>query len=177
MAKQYTVDILSVKSIERLKKELIKYRDSLKAKSKLLVEKLVEVGLDVIDVKLSESPLGHHVTVQVHNEGDAMVIVAEGEIKTSDDYPPFNTLLAIEFGAGIRYNPTENPKADDLGYGVGTFPGQTHAFQEEGWYFLDKETGKWIHSFGVKATMPMYEATVEMREQVEKIAKEVFDNA
>ena len=64
-----------------------------------------------------------------------------------------------------------------MGYGVGTFPGQTHAFQEEGWWFKDEETDKWIHSYGVQATMPMYNASIEMRQKVTEIAKEVFADA
>lgn len=177
MAKTFEVNILSSQSITQLKRELTKYKNSLNTKAKKIVKELTKIGLEVIDVKVGESPLGHHITVQVKSEDGGMVIVAQGETKFSDNYPPFNTLLAIEFGAGIHYNYSENPKAEEMGYGVGTFPGQTHAFQEEGWWFKDEETDKWIHSYGVQATMPMYNASIEMRQKVTEIAKEVFADA
>ena len=59
--------------------------------------------------------------------------------------------------------------------GVGTFPDQTHAFQDQGWYYMDV-SGEWHHSYGVKATMPMYNADIEMILNLRKIAKEVFSS-
>lgn len=178
MGKTFTVDILSPSSIEKLKKNLAKYKDGLIKKTELLVQELSKIGLETIDVKLSESRLGHHVTVQTDSEtiphGTVLVIIATGDTKFSENYEPFNTLLAIEFGAGIHFNHNENPKASELGYGVGSFPEQTHAFQEEGWYFWDEEKQKYVHSFGVQATMPLYNATQEMKLRVKEVARKIF---
>ena len=81
--------------------------------------------------------------------------------------------MLIEFGAGIHYNHVENPKASEFGMGVGTYPGQTHAFQEEGWYYMD-ESGEWHHTYGVKATMPMYNADIEILMNINRVAREIF---
>ena len=85
----------------------------------------------------------------------------------------FYTLLAVEFGAGIFYNSKENPKAPELGFGVGTYPGQIHAF-EDGWYYWDDKTETWRYTHGIKATMPMYNAEQQIIQQYVKIAREVF---
>jgi histone H3/H4 len=180
MAKQFKVDILSPKSISQLQKALEQYKKSLIVKTERLCKALSDVGIEVINAKIGESPLGKYISVEtkaesIHN-GFSMVLVATGEIKASGDYPPFNTLLAVEFGAGIHYNASENPKASELGFGVGTFPGQTHAFDENGWWFYDENKEQWIHSYGVKATMPMYSAVQEMCEKIEEIAREVFED-
>ena len=82
-------------------------------------------------------------------------------------------MLAVEFGAGIFYNSTENPKAPELGFGVGTYPGQIHAF-EDGWYYWDDKTETWRYTHGIKATMPMYNAEQQIIQQYVKIAREVF---
>ena len=174
---EYEVDIMSVKSIERLRRDLRDYKRSLKSKVNKLVTALYKLGLEVIEVHVNESPLGHHIHVKVEREGSRAVLIATGDLKISEGYEPFNTLLAIEFGAGIHYNHDENPKADEFGYGVGTFPEQTHAFQEEGWYYFDESDQKWKHSFGVQATMPMFHASEEMRKQLVTIAREVFADA
>lgn len=177
--KTYTLNPLSVNSIRALKKELEAYRDSLDDKCQELVMKLTEIGMDIAKARISESPLGKTITlvsnISPDKAGCEAVMLMSGTAKQSDMYEPFYTALAIEFGAGIYYNRgNENPKADELGYGVGTFPNQEHAF-EDGWYYKD-ENGEWKYSHGVKATMPMFLADKEMREQITKIAREVFDS-
>lgn len=165
---------LSVKSIENLKKQLLEYRnDELPKKLNLLVERLKDLGVEVVQSKVSESPLGKYVHVVVESSKFTKKIIAVGEVKQSEGYAPFSTILAIEFGAGITYNREANPNADKFGYGVGTFPNQLHAF-EDGWYFWSEEKQEWIYTKGVRATMPMYEAEKAIHENVTKIAREVF---
>ena len=41
-------------------------------------------------------------------------------------------------------------------------------------YFWSEEKQEWIYTKGVRATMPMYEAEKAMRDNVTKIAREVF---
>ena len=169
---------LSIQGINRLCQELEKYRDSLTYKARLLAEKLAEIGIKVAEAKIGESPLGKYVTIKTDiTEEQAVcraILIATGETFEHEGYAPFNSLLAIEFGAGIRYNSEENPKAPDLGFGVGTFPDQTHAFDKNGWWFWSEEKQAWIHSYGVKATMPMYQASMEIQQNIVKVAKEVF---
>lgn len=169
---------LSIQGINRLQKELEKYRDSLTYKTRLLAEKLAEIGIKVAEAKIGESPLGKYVTIKTditeEKTGCKAILIATGETFEHEGYAPFNSLLAIEFGAGIRYNSEENPKAPDLGFGVGTFPDQTHAFDKNGWWFWSEEKQAWIRSYGVKATMPMYQASIEIQQNIVKVAKEAF---
>lgn len=170
---------LSVKGIESVKKKLIQYRDvELPRKCKELVERLLQSGVSVSKAKIDESPLGKYVTVTTDISADKMgckgILLAKGEVKESDGYAPFSILLAIEFGSGIHYNPTQNPLiGSEFPYGVGTFPGQTNAYQDMWWYW-DEKSQEWRPTHGVKATMPMYSADMEMIQKVEKIAKQVF---
>lgn len=170
---------LSVKGIQKMRKELAEYKRSFEYKTKLFVEKLLEKGVEVAQAKVGESPLGKYVALSTDISEEKMgckgILIATGEVKYSDKYEPFSTILAIEFGAGISYNPTPNPNADEYGYGVGTFPGQLHAF-EDGWYFWDEEKQKWTYTKGVKATMPMYEAQRAIVDSIKDIAREVFND-
>ena len=171
---------LSVKSIENLKKELIHYRDvELPNKCRELATELLKIGVEVSKAKVDESPLGHYVTISTKISSDKVgtkaILIATGEVKKSDEYADFNTLLAIEFGAGIHYNRSnKNPYENELGLGVGTFPGQIHAF-EDGWYFWDEESQKWKYSRGIKATMPMYYADMAMIVSIVDVARSVFN--
>lgn len=168
---------LSVSSIRQLQEDLRKYQDSLTYKCRLLAEELAKAGIKVTQAKIDESPLGKYVAIKTNiteeKAGCKAILVATGSVKESEGYAPFNTLLAIEFGAGIHYNKTPNPNADKFGMGVGTFPGQIHAF-EDGWYYWDDKAQKWRYTHGVKATMPMYNASMEIQQSIIKIAKDVF---
>ena len=179
MAKKVFKSDLSSKGIEALKSQLLQYKDSLAIKCENLVSRLLQSGVAVSQAKISESPLGKYVTVTTNISADKMgckgVLLAKGAVKEQEGYAPFSILLAIEFGAGVHFNPTPNPLiSSEFPYGVGTFPGQVHAFQSEGWMYWDEKVQEWRHTYGVKATMPLYNADMEIIQNVVKIAKEVF---
>ena len=177
MAKKVFKSDLSVNGIEAIKSQLLQYRNSLPIKCETLVSRLLQSGVAVSQAKISESPLGKYVTVTTNISADNMgckgILLAKGAVKEQEGYAPFSILLAIEFGAGIHYNPTPNPNADKFGLGVGTFPGQIHAF-EDLWFYWDEDAQEWKPTHGVKATMPMYSADMDIIQNVVKIAKEVF---
>lgn len=177
MAKKTLKTDLSVRGIQKLQDELRKYQNNLTMKCRMLATELAEIGVKVAEAKIGESPIGKYVNIKIditeQQAGCKAILIATGEVKESEGYAPFNTLLAIEFGAGIHYNPTPNPNADKFGFGVGTFPGQIHAF-EDGWYYWDDKAQEWRYTHGVKATMPMYHADMEIIKNVVKKAKEVF---
>ena len=178
MAKKVFKSDLSVKGIEAIKSQLLQYKDSLPIKCEKLVSRLLQSGVEVSKTKISESPLGKYVTVTTNISADKMgckgILLAKGAVKEQEGYAPFNILLAIEFGAGIHFNPTPNPLiSSEFPYGVGTFPGQTHAY-EDMWFYWDENTQEWKPTHGVKATMPMYNADMEIIQNVVKFAKEVF---
>ena len=178
MAKKVFKADLSVNGIEALKSQLLQYKDSLSIKCEKLVSRLLHSGVAVSKTKISESPLGKYVTVTTNISADKMgckgILLAKGSVKEQEGYAPFSILLAIEFGSGVHFNPTPNPLSAEMGYGVGAFPGQVHAMEPGGWYFWSEEKQQWIHSYGVKATMPMYNADMEIIQNVVKFAKEVF---
>ena len=178
MAKKVFNSDLSVNGIEALKSQLLQYKDELPIKCEKLVSRLLESGLSVANARVGESPLGKYVTVTTNISDDKMgckgILLAKGAVKEQEGYAPFSILLAIEFGAGVHFNPTPNPLiSSEFPYGVGTFPGQTHAYQDMWWYW-DENTQEWKPTHGVKATMPMYNADMEIIKNIVKYAKEVF---
>ena len=178
MAKKVFKADLSVKGIEALKSQLLQYKDNLPIKCEKLVSRLLQRGVEVSRSKISESPLGKYVTVTTNISADKMgckgILLAKGAVKEQEGYAPFSILLAIEFGAGVHFNPTPNPLiSSEFPYGVGTFPGQTHAYQDM-WFYWDENTQEWKPTHGIKATMPMYNADMEIIQNVVKYAKEVF---
>ena len=113
MAKKVFKTDLSVRGINDLKSQLLQYKDSLPIKCEKLVSMLLQSGVAVSQAKISESPLGKYVTVTTNISADKMgckgILLANGAVKEQEGYAPFSILLAIEFGAGVHYNPTPNP--------------------------------------------------------------------
>ena len=182
MARRRFKSDLSVEGITKLQKDLLNYKNDLQKRIQNYVSMLLQVGIKVSQARVDDSPLGKYITLSAKtsadNTGCKGFLIAKGEIKEEFDkdgnaYPPFSTILAIEFGAGIHFNPTPNPNADKFGLGVGTFPGQIHAF-EDSWFYWDENEQQWKPTHGVKATMPMYNAQMEMINKAVKIAKRVF---
>ena len=178
MAKQtININLFSQKSIQNAIKQIEQYRDDLPRKCQEICRRLSEEGVRVADAAINSVPIGKTITLTTDIDPSKMgcqaIMKMTGRETRTEDGRTFRTHLAIEFGAGIRYNPTANPKSAEFGMGVGTFPGQSHAFQSEGWYYLDSN-GEWKHSYGVQASMPMYHAFSEMTKNVDKAVKEVF---
>lgn len=159
---------LSRSSINDAINELKAYKKELINKNDIFVRRLVELGLNVVNMKVRQS-LGDSddaaSSAYVDNLG--RLVKAEIHLTGSD-------VLFIEFGAGIFYNtPGQHPLEDDFGMGVGTYPGQTHAFDDY-WFYTDEQGNTGQISYGTQATMPMYSASIEMYQQVVQIAREVF---
>jgi hypothetical protein len=159
---------LSAKSVQKAIKELENYRDDIRKKNTLFVERLALLGIPVIQEAIDFSK----------SDGDRN-IDKEIVIERIDDDSSRAVLrisgydvLFFEFGAGIYHNPTNPPHADTFGYGVGTYPGQKHAFDPDGWYYRD--ASGLHHSYGTEATMPMLKASNKIIESIRKIAREVY---
>lgn len=181
MAKKSLTATLSASSIKQLQKELEKYKDSLNNKLSIFVRKLAESGISVIDQNMAKANFTvdsngiqsgadpqHYTQVKVNSFGDyaRADLIVEGK-----------ELLFIEFGAGVYYNgmagSSPHPKGGEFGYVIGSY-GKGHGKQKVWGYYAD--TGELILTHGVEATMPMYKASLEIAENIVKIAKEVFKN-
>lgn len=179
MAKRTYSASLSVSSLNALKKQLLDYKAELNRKCEIFVKRLADEGITV--GKQNVGGFGKYITFSMQTEprkdGCKAIILAsengkiinswqtEDGIKTAEVSP----LLMAEFGSGWG---AENPM-NVPGVGQGTFPNQSHAFDKEGWYWIDLD-GNLNHSYGIEAKQPMYKATLKIKEKVITVAKEVF---
>ena len=178
MAKRVFEADLSVAGIQKLKNDLLNYKNNeFNNQCTLFVNRLAEKGLEVALESVNSSPVGKYVTIKIDPATPGKLnakIIGSGVVNQEKGREPFYVMLAVEYGSGIRYNEPGNPDAEKMGFGPGTFPGQVHAFDEGGWYYYDAENEKWKHTYGIKATMPMYNAMQMIKQVVENTAKEVF---
>lgn len=153
--KRIVIDLNKPSSIQVAIDEINRLRQNVYAKEVELLMRLKDLGYQTIDAytvaaKDYDKSLskGYYILPQ----GDGAYTL--GISLTGKD------VMFVEFGAGITFNkgnkyPTKrnnlNYSPDD--YGVGTYPGQTHAFDPNGWWYT--ENGESIHSYGTPAAAPL----------------------
>lgn len=159
---------LSSKSVKDAIKELERYRDNLERKNEIFVKRLTEIGINVINSRIAQARTEDDKSFNIDRNIKPLKNSVVARIEVTG-----RNILFIEFGAGVFYNQgNSHPLASQFGYGVGTYPGQTHA-NDDFWFFIDENGDKHM-SHGTEATMPMYNAYREMYTQVVSIAREVF---
>lgn len=174
------VATLSASSMQAAMQQLQDYKKNLQHKCEIFVQRLANKGIIVAEQNLGAygNFITFNVEVNPHQNGATAILIAtntgiiksqwitkEG-VKEADVSP----LLMAEFGSGLRAN---NARAGEFGMGTGTFPGQTHAEDPDGWWYMDL-SGEWHHSYGVSPTMPMWRAAMEIHDQIIETAREVF---
>lgn len=170
---------LSVSSIRQLQQDLEQYNKDLVNRCQEFVRRLAESGIEV--AKQNTGNFGHYIVFSVKTEPndsgckgvllatETGKIISQWQTKDGIKSADVSPLLMVEFGSGWR---AENPM-DVPGVGQGTFPGQTHAFDKEGWYWTDID-GNLHHSYGITPQTPMYKASLEMQNRIIEVAQDVF---
>lgn len=171
MSKNIKIHLNSA-SIQNAIKQLEDYKKSLRNKNELFVQRLTELGIPIIDSNIAmaqgDSDKNHNTYIKINSYGDyaQATLVCEGA-----------DLLFIEFGAGVHYNgsagSSPHPKGEEFGYAIGSYgKGQG---KNDSWVYM-ADSGEWVRSYGTQATMPMYKASVEIIQNIRRIAKEVFSS-
>ncbi len=180
MARYTFASDLSVKGIEKLKQELINYRDNeLQRKIDLFVERLAQSGIPTIESRIADASYtydekniqsGSNTEHNTYIKVDKLIGLSQATLVLEG-----KEVLFIEFGAGIFYNTeagtSPHPLGAENGFLIGSY-GEGHGTQKVWGYYAD--SGELVLTHGVRATMPMYSASVEIRNNVVRIAKEVF---
>lgn len=170
MAKKIRIS-LSEKSIQNAINEVRKYQRELISKNEVFVRRLAELGIPVIDQNIAvaqgDSDKNHNTYIKINSFGSysEAKLVVEGV-----------DLLFIEFGAGIYYNGSAgtslHPKGEEFGYTIGSY-GKGKGKNDFWFYYAD--TGEAVMSRGTESTMPVYKASVEIIQNIRRIAREVFE--
>ena len=171
---------LSQKSISHLIGQLKKYGNSLESKTELFVSRLIDEGISVAYQHTGRYTGYVEFTKELHGGyrqcvgllvgKDSKPFISTWRVKGGTKSVEVSGILMSEFGSGWL--------ADVIwsvpGVGQGTFPGQTHATDQGGWWWQD-EDGTRHHSIGEPPQYPMYSAEMKMLERIDAIAREVFN--
>ena len=155
---------LDPRDIDRALKEIKDYQNELNEKVSRFIAALLEEGVKVASARLA-STRGDNVNATV----DSYYVDSSGDMTKAVIALNGEDCLFIEFGSGVVFNSVDHPLAAQMGYGPGTYPGQTHVPVPGYWYYGDGKL-----SVGTEATMPMYGAAEHMRNIISAKAKEIF---
>lgn len=169
MSKEISVQ-LNEKSIQKAIDELNQYKEAVKKKNEEFVRKLAELGIPIINQNIASAAgdpdKSHNTYIKLNSFGDysQATLIVEGL-----------DLLFIEFGAGVHFNgaagSSPHPKGQEFGYTIGSY-GKGQGKNDSWYYYAD--SGESVLSHGTQATMPMYRASVEIRNKIREVAREVF---
>lgn len=154
---------LSEESIDAAIKQVESFKKDLDRKAQELCKRLADMGAMYAEWNFSgvlyAGDIDYNITVDRLDE-HTYAIKASGA-----------TVLLMEFGAGVKHG-YGHPQAAEFKMGSGTYPGQKHAFDPNGWWFGEK--GNWTHTYGNAPGMPMYNAAQDLRREILDVAREVF---
>lgn len=175
MAKRVFKASLSVDSIRNLQKELEKYKDSLTYKTRLLAERLAERGVEIARVQVAEldAIFTGELIESLHSEYQGSAPYgAIFAVVTDSEHCAF-----VEFGVGQwgsdKPYPYPLPEGVSWEYNVGKTIRQNPKTGRYYWFYPGKD-GKWHYTEGMPARPFMYLTSLELQNEVVRIAKEVF---
>lgn len=173
MAKHVFTTDLSVRGIKKLISDLEDYKKSLDDKVEMFAQRLAERGVEV--AKTNVAKLGAVFT------GDLINSIHSQSGGTDNGYSVFYVVAGtkhcafVEFGTGQMGEeapyPYPLPEGVSWNYNSGSTifeisPGQY------GWFY--NRDGQWYFTQGMPSRPFMYETSIELMQEVERIAKEVF---
>lgn len=193
-------NVFSVSSLEKLKKDLEKYKKSLNGKMQVFIDELLKIGIAEAESYTEVSgPFGTHNMKNLGNiafrrevntaDGKVYGILfghgddVHGEWYENDGSGNYhlvedtiNSLLAIEFGTAGKALPIQDA------FGVTAGQGQKAKYHanDDAWYIItaiDPKTGKpsaWKPATAIAPSQPMYHAGLKMYEEVKKAAEVAF---
>lgn len=172
MAKRVIKMRLSSASINETIKQLLEYKDELRLKSSIFVQRLAELGLKVVEQRKTSfrgDSDGNDLNTYIWLDEDDSKVTATLVLSGKD-------VAFIEFGSGVHYNSPAgtslHPKGGELGMTIGSY-GKGQGANDH-WFYFNEELGKVSISYGTRAAMPMNGADEEIRSQFISVAREVF---
>lgn len=189
---------LSHSSIQDCIRQLEEYKKSLPSKTQRICVELAALGINV--ARMNTGAFGSYIQFSMDVSSsipgvqmasvimsDASPIISQWRIGDGEDdirTAEISPSLFEEFGSG-KWNYRGSASAekgklflptsvDKREYGRGSFPDQTHAF-DESWWYKDLQ-GEWHQSSGYRPNAPLYMAYLEISRNAERVIREVFNN-
>lgn len=172
MSIKFKSNIFSQPEILRLKQDLINYENQLMSKTRLLCKKLADLGVEIAKARITEldaiftGELRQSITSQDKSGGNKVIFCVVADNAHA---------VFVEFGTGIVGKtspyPYELPDGVSWEYASGKTIRQL-ADGRYGWFY--QRDGKWYFTEGMPSRPFMHDTSIQLGQNIQKIAKEVF---
>ena len=179
MGKVFTCDILSVKSIQNLQKDLEKYKEELMTKTTNFASRLAERGVEIAKINI--------VDLDAVFTGELLESIRRDRKMEGGKYDAVFVVVAdsahamfVEFGTGYKGLNSSYPYNFPDGVTWNYNTGNTIKYNDKTgsyYWFYPGDDGKWHYTEGMPARPFMYETANQLRQEIEEIAREVFADA
>lgn len=165
MAKKVIKSNLSVSGIKNLQKQLQDYQKDLVRKCEEFVRILAERGVEIAKIKISEYDAIYtgELLASINSEQGAVIQNgAKWIVYTNCQWAKF-----VEFGTGIVGAGSPHPDTSIIGWKY-----DVNEHGEKGWFYF--RDGEWHWTKGMPSRPFMYETALQLKQEIIKVAKEVF---
>ncbi len=151
-------------SIKKAQKQILEYQRWVERKEQELLDRLSMYGATRVSLGFARAiydEQGNDIKVSVEMDGSKARIIAQGE-----------DVCFVEFGAGVRYGQGYEGNKPRGIVGIGEY-GKGKGKNPKGWWYTGND-GEGHHTYGNPPSMTMWKTSVELREIIGDIAREVF---
>ena len=170
--KTITVNLNENGSIKNAIKDLKKYRKNLEKNTRLLVQKLTDLGAKVVRVKIVSMGAYYSGELLSGAMGYYSPTLNAGFVKVASDHVAF-----VEFGTGVVGQNNSHQNGEYLAKASWSYASGTKIFTTKdgkvGWIY-PTDDGGFRFTEGMKSRPFMYETALELQREFPRIAKEVF---
>lgn len=161
---------INITGIDEAIKDLDIYKDSLKLRTELFMQKLAEYGAEcaraeivTMDAVFTGKLVNSIFAQRMESDTDSVIFAVRADSEHA---------IFVEMGTGIVGATTPYPGKLPTLYAQGKTIHQT-LDGKYGWYYKNAN-GDWFFTEGMVSRPFMYDASTQMRHEIERIAREVF---
>lgn len=165
MAKKVFKADLSVSSIRNLQKQLQDYQKDLVKKCEEFVRRLAERGVEIAEMKITDYDAIYTGELLASINAEQGAVIQNGAmwiVYTNCPWAKF-----VEFGTGIVGKNSPHPDTSIVGWKY-----DVNEHGEKGWFYF--RDGEWHWTKGLPSRPFMWETSLQLTQEIVKIAKEVF---
>ena len=175
MSKIINIDVLDEQSLNRAIQELEEYRIKFEENVEVYRMYVAEVARKYVDTLFSSTTVDDLVGTGESRQAQVSVTVEHGDT-ISTVIASGQDAVFVEFGAGVYHNgsagSSPHPMGAKMGYTIGGY-GQGKG-KGKVWGFYHEGLNEVILTHGTPAQMPMYNAMLLIRSELQSIARRVF---
>ena len=172
MRTEIRIDLNKKGSLENAIKEIEAYKKRIQEKTSLLVQRLTDYGAEIVRIKIVSMGAYYSGELLSGVSGYYSPTLNAGFIKVTSDHAAF-----VEFGTGVKGQSSPHKNGEYLSKAAWSYASGAKIFTTKdgrvGWIY-PTDDGGFRFTEGMESRPFMYETTLELQRDLQRITQEVF---